>query len=247
MLIVANWKAYISSSEKAKRLFALAKRLGTSRKVKIAVAVPAPYLGLFATGNKSGVALAAQDISETMGTTETGEVSASLLADLGVMYVLVGHSERRARGETNELIAHKVKRALAYGITPILCIGERARDEGAHYLAGVRAQITSAFSGLAPKERLAVVIAYEPIWAIGKTSENAIQPSDLNEMVLYIRKVLGELMPGKGASQVKIIYGGSAEPENVRVLARIGGVDGFLPGHASVDHAMFSKLVKALA
>lgn len=247
MLIVANWKAYVASKEKAKKLFALAKKLSASRKVKLALAVPAPYIGLFAKGNTSGVALAAQDVSDVMDATETGETIAPLLRDLGVKYVLVGHSERRARGETDAVIAQKVKRALVNGITPILCVGERERDEGARYLALIRAQIESAFTGLSPKERLAVIIAYEPIWAIGKTSDDAIQPTDLQEMILYIRKVLGELMPGRAASQVKIIYGGSAEPENVKVLARASGVAGFLPGHASVDPAMFAKLVKALS
>lgn len=245
MLVVANWKAYVRTREKAKKLFSSAKRLATGRKVTIVVAPPAPYLGLFA-GNKAGVTLAAQDLSDTLDATETGEVTAPLLKELGVKYVIIGHSERRARGESEATIAEKVKRALVHGITPILCVGERERDPEAKYLSFIRAQIASALKDVPPKDLLDVVIAYEPIWAIGKTDEDAIHPADLTEMVLYIRKVLGDFIPGKGAGRVRVLYGGSAEPDNARALAGGGGIDGFLVGHASVDATMFAGIVKAL-
>ena len=245
MLIVGNWKTYVRSREKAKKLYAAAKRLAVGRKIQIVIAPPAPYLGLFA-GNKGGVALASQDISDTIESTETGEIAAPLLKEMGVKYAIIGHSERRARGESDALIAEKVKRALANGITPILCVGERERDQDARYLSLIRSQITSAFKGVPPKDMLDVVIAYEPVWAIGKSDEDAIQSHDLNEMVLYIRKVLGDFVPGKGASRIKVLYGGSAEPNNARALAGGGGVDGFLVGHASVDATMFGGIVKAL-
>jgi len=245
MLIVGNWKTYVRTREKAKKLLAVAKRLAVGRKISIVIAPPAPYLGLLA-GSRGNVALASQDISDTLDTIETGEITAPLLKELGVKYAIIGHSERRARGESDERINQKLKRALVHGITPILCVGERERDAEAHYLSFVRGQLTSAFKGLSAKESLEVVVAYEPVWAIGKTDQDAIQSHDLNEMVLYIRKILGDFIPGKGASKVKIIYGGSVEPENARALAGGGGVDGFLPGHASVDPAMFAGIVKAL-
>ncbi len=244
MLIVANWKAYVDTAEKAKKLFTSAKRL--TQHADIALAMPHPYIGMCA-GAKSAVMLAAQDVSASTGGADTGEVTASTLASLGVSYVIVGHSERRAKGEDDALILEKVQRALAHNLTPILCIGEQERDPDAKYLNHVRAQLAAVFSKLSQKERLAMVVAYEPIWAIGKTAAESIQPVDLEEMVLYIRKVLGDYLPGKSAQKVRILYGGSTEPTNARALAGGSGVDGFLVGHASVDVPTFSALVKAIS
>jgi triosephosphate isomerase len=246
MLIVANWKAYVVSEEKAKKLFALAKRLAKQARIKIVLAPSSPYLGLFASTKKSKVELCAQDVSEVTGGAQTGEVPAQLLAGMGVGYVLVGHSERRARGETLEIVAEKLQRATAQGLTPILCIGEKERDSEAAYLPLLRQQIASALEPLSQKERMSVIIAYEPIWAIGKSSAEAITPPDLEEMVLYIRKVLGSLVPGRANARIPVLYGGSAEAADVRLLASGTGIDGFLVGHASADPVMFTELIKAL-
>lgn len=247
MLIVANWKAYVESRAKAKGLFQAAKRLSSKlpRSIsQVVIAPPAPYLGLLAAGNKSKVKFAAQDLSNTTGGAHTGEVTAAALRELGVSYVLVGHSERRAAGETDVTVASKAAHALAHGITPILCIGEAARDPDATYLKGLRAQIDAVYATLTPAERTQVVIAYEPLWAIGKSAADAITPSDLAEMVLYLRKLLSAYVP---AGKSKILYGGSVEPGNIRALAGGSGVDGFLIGHASADAASFTALVRAVS
>lgn len=241
MLIVANWKTYVDSAEKAKKLHLAARRL--TDKANIVLAMPYPYLGMF---GKSKVSLASQDISETTKV-DTGEVTGSMLASVNASHVIVGHSERRARGESDTLILEKVRRALAHKLTPILCIGESERDMDAKYLSAVRAQLHSVFHPLSQKERLSIVVAYEPVWAIGKTASESIHSTDLAEMVLYIRKVLGEYLPGKSAAKVKILYGGSAEATNARDLAGGSGIDGFLVGHASVDAASFAALVKAVS
>lgn len=243
MLIVANWKAYVESKQKAKALFASAKRLSGTKGMEIVLAPAAPYLGLLAPANRSKVAFAAQDISDTTGGAATGEVTAAACADIGVKYVIVGHSERRARGENDALIAHKAQHALAHGLTPILCVGERARDADAQYLSFIRSQITSVFSILTAQERLQMVVAYEPIWAIGHSAAEAITPSDLTEMILYIRKVLAEQVAGN----IRVLYGGSVEPGNARDLAGGSGIDGFLVGHASTDPKEFTALVKAVS
>ncbi len=245
MIVAANWKAYVDSPEKAKKLYAAAKRLAD--KATIVLCMPTPYLGLFAGGPKSRVLLGAEDVSVVTGGAETGEVTASMLQSLGVSHVIVGHSERRARGESDAVVLEKVQRVLAHKMTPIVCVGERERDPDATYLAGVRAQLAAVFAPLSQKDRLNVVVAYEPIWAIGKTAAESIQPHDLAEMVLYIRKVLGDYLPGKSAQKISILYGGSAEPGNARDLARGSGVDGFLVGHASVDPSTFTALVKAIS
>ncbi|MCR4333420.1 MAG: triose-phosphate isomerase [Patescibacteria group bacterium] len=247
MLIVANWKAYIEDLAKAKKLFALGKRLSSAAGISIVLAPPAPFLGILAAKNKSAVTFAAQDVSRTTGGANTGEVPAQAYAAVGATYAIVGHSERRATGDTDAIVAEKLAHALVNGLTPILCVGERERDGEGRYLAVIREELTVAIESLTPKERAKVIIAYEPLWAIGKTADAAIEPDDLGEMVLYIRKVLAELLPGKSSRGALVLYGGSAEPDNIRALAASTSVDGFLIGHASVDPHSFSLLVKNLS
>lgn len=247
MLIVANWKAYVVEPVKAAGLVSLSKRLMASRKVRIVLAPPAPLFGKLSIGNTSGVAFAAQDVSRTTGGAETGESTAQTYAAAGATYAIVGHSERRAQGDTNEIVVEKLSHALAQELTPILCIGERERDEEGRYLSFVREELSSALSPLLPKERAKIIVAYEPIWAIGKTAADAISSNELAEMVLYIRKVLSELLPGKNASKAIVLYGGSVEPENARDLVAASGVTGVLVGHASVDPKTFAALVRELS
>ncbi len=247
MLIVANWKSYVETREEAKKLFALAKRLLSSvRRVKIVLAPSFAHLGLLAPGNRSRVMFASQDISDTTVSAATGEVSGATLRNIGAEFAIVGHSERRAKGDTDAVVLEKARRALVHGLVPILCVGERERDADARYLTLLKTQIASVFSVLSPKERLAIVVAYEPVWAIGKHASEAPSPQDIAEMVLYIRKVLAEYLPGKNAKSAKVLYGGAVEPGNVRAIAGGSGVDGFLVGHASADPVQFSALVKSL-
>lgn len=246
MLIVSNWKAYVESKEKAKALYLAAQKLAKGSTHDLVLTVPAPYIGMLSS-DKSLVALGAQDVSDTLGGATTGEITAGVIADLGATYVLIGHSERRAMGETDELLLEKTRHALAHGLTPILCVGERERDEDARYLKVIRAEIADIFGALTQKERMEIVIAYEPIWAIGKTAAEAITKDDLREMIAYIRKVLGDYLPGKAGSRIKILYGGSAEAANAQNLADDTGIDGFLVGHASADVANYTALIKALS
>ncbi|MEK7080018.1 MAG: triose-phosphate isomerase [Patescibacteria group bacterium] len=246
MLIVGNWKAYVETLTKAKAIMATAKRLAGKGSHEIVVAPPAPFLGVVMSG-KSKVGFAAQDLSLTTGGAETGEVTAAALSGAGVTYAIIGHSERRAKGETDAMISEKVRHALAHKITPILCIGELTRDPDARYLKRIREEISTVFAPLSARERLSLVIAYEPIWAIGKSAADAITPMDLHEMVLYIRKVLGDFIPGKGPTKVRVLYGGSVEPGNARLLASGSDIDGFLVGRASTDPTTFAALVKAVS
>ncbi len=246
MLIVANWKAYVESVSKAKALVVSAKKLGIKKGVEIIIAPPAPYLGLLVQ-KRSTIAFASQDISDSTGGASTGEITAALLHDLGVSYTIIGHSERRAMGEQDARISSKVQRALAQGLIPIVCIGEHERDSEATYLQFLRAQVSSIFSPLELQERRRVILAYEPLWAIGKSAAESITPHDLHEMVLYIRKVVSDFLPGAAADKIPVLYGGSVEPANIRLLASGSQVDGFLVGHASVEVATFSALVKAIS
>ena len=246
MLIVANWKAYVEEGTKATKLFSESKKLARRIDGKIVLAPPAPLLGALAFRNKSAVAFAAQDVSVTTGGAETGEITAPAFVAAGATYAIIGHSERRMAGDTDAIISEKLAHALAHGLTPILCVGEKERDGEGRYLSFVRQEITSAIESLSPKERADVIVAYEPLWAIGKTAASAIAPNDLAEMVLYIRKVLAEFLPGKSSLRSLVLYGGSVEQGNIRDIAADSGVDGFLIGHASVNPQTFVSMVKQL-
>jgi len=246
MLIVANWKAYVEEFAKAKNLFATSKRIARATGATIVLAPPSPLLGTLAMRNKSKVAFAAQDVSATTGGALTGEATAQAYAAAGASYAIIGHSERRAAGDTYAVVAVKLSHAIAHGLTPILCVGEHERDGEGRYLAFVREELTAAIEPLTPKDRAKIIVAYEPLWAIGKSAEHAIGPNDLCEMVLYIRKVIAELLPGKSSRRSIVLYGGSVEPSNVRDLAASSEVDGFLIGHDSVDPRAFAEIVKQL-
>src|SRR3989344_3096138 len=246
MLIVANWKASVEDLARARKLVAVSKRLLRTTESTLVLAPPAPLLGALAARKKSALAFAAQDISSSTGGAIPGGATAAAYAAAGATYAILGHSERRARGDTDALIAEQLVRALAQGLTPLLCAGEAECDGEGRYLALVREELAAALPPLSPKERTQVIISYEPLWAIGKTADAAIGADDLAEMVLYIRKVLAELLPGKSASRACVLYGGSVEPDNIRALAANSSVDGFLIGHASVDPHLFSLVIKQL-
>ncbi len=243
MLLVSNWKAYVEKKETAEALFQAAKKL--SARHELVLAVPAPFIGLLAA-SRANVALAAQDVSVTLGGATTGEVTAGAVKAAGASYVIVGHSERRAMGESDEVVLEKVRHILAQGLTPILCIGEQERDVDAQYLKVVRQELASVFGVLSPKECKQMIVAYEPIWAIGKSAAEAITNEDLREMIFYIRKVISDYLPGKGAEDVRILYGGSIEAANISALSKDTAIDGFLIGHASADVESYTALVKAL-
>ncbi len=245
MLVIANWKAYVEDVARAKELLARAKRLA-KRGVTIVLAPPAPLFGLVKAARPGSISLCAQDISATTGGAHTGEATAQAYAAAGATYAIIGHSERRAAGDTDGVVAEKIAHAIAHRLTPVLCVGERERDEDGRYLSFVRDQLTSALAVLLPKERSQIVVAYEPVWAIGKSAADAMHPGELGEMALYIRKILAELLPGKSSERIRVLYGGSVEPENVCDLTAASGIDGILVGHASVDGATFSALVKSL-
>ncbi len=244
MLIVSNWKAYVSDTKEAKRLFEVAKKKG-GKNIQIVLAPPAPFLGMLAQGNRSKISFAGQAVSPHAHGAHTGEVSAETLYACGARYVIVGHSERRKEGETNQDILTQMKNARIAGLTPILCVGETERDEEGVYLSFIRAQIQETIGALSPKERIPVIVAYEPVWAIGKSAKDAIGVEDLTQMILYIRKILSEYLPRKTADTISILYGGSVEAENISTLSL--RVDGFLVGRASAEVSSFTKLLNALS
>jgi triosephosphate isomerase len=242
-LIIANWKAYLKTAEVLELLESL---MGDHSKIlqsktygntNFIIAPSTLYLALIKT-NFPDLTLAAQDVSDITGKygAYTGETPAIMLGDMGIKYVIIGHSERRANGlDDADTIAAKVYHAVASGITPIICVGEtkeeRARGE---YLDVVAAQIR----GMNLATDASIIIAYEPTWSVG----TGVVPSlnEISEMMNLIRSTL------RIAGKPKLVYGGSVSAENVKNIVNIPGVDGVLIGKASTDAAKFKEIIRQL-
>ncbi|XKT75256.1 MAG: triose-phosphate isomerase [Patescibacteria group bacterium UBA2103] len=240
MIIVGNFKSYLSSKDDMLSVVRAADKIETKHSIILAPSFV--HLGMVAD-KKHKVSFAAQDISIFETGAHTGEVSAYVVANAGASHVILGHSERRAGGETDSIVATKVQHALAARLKVVLCVGEEERDMHANYLSFITEQIVSALKGVKDADFKNIVIAYEPIWAIGKDA--AITPDHLEEMVLFIKKVLMEHVGEKALKAIKILYGGSVNPENVSSLM-VPGVDGFLPGRASTNKDSLTALIKAI-
>jgi len=246
-LIIANWKMNPENVVKAKELFLGIKETArTLSHVQTVIAPPFVYLReLSALYSGHRIAFAGQDVFWEKKGSFTGEISSAMLKDVGVSFVIIGHSERRALGESDEAVHKKIHATLKASFTAVLCIGEKERDhQNGNHLSFLSAQLESALKGI-PKSKLSnIVIAYEPIWAIGKTEEEAMQPEELHETVLFIRKIVAQLFGKQSAFKMQILYGGSAGRGNTKALLTEGMVDGLLVGHASLKIGEFSDMLR---
>ena len=242
-LIAGNWKMNGSLADNEALVRALVAGLATAGGCDAAVAVPAPYLAqVQALVQGSALALAAQDVSQHAAGAYTGEVSAAMLREFGVRYVLVGHSERRQfHGETDADVAVKAQRALASGITPIVCVGETlAEREAGQTEAVVKRQLAAVIhlNGHCISE---VVVAYEPVWAIG-TGKTA-SPEQAQQVHAVLRAQLAAA--SDKAPQIRLLYGGSMNAANAAQLLGQPDIDGGLVGGASLKAADFQAILAA--
>jgi triosephosphate isomerase len=249
--IIGNWKENPSTIKDALALVSSITKKYKARE-GLTVAVAPPFVYLTEAAKKIGpkkinqtIFLAAQNLStEPMGAF-TGEVSAMQLRSIGTEFVIIGHSERRAMGETDEMILKKVQQALKSKLTPVVCIGEKERDTQGSFFTFVEKQVKAIASVITAADIKKIVIAYEPIWAIG-TGKTAT-PADVKEMQLFLFTILTKLYDKPTAAKVKIIYGGSVKPDNAKALHAEGGMDGFLVGGASLKADDFIKIINANA
>lgn len=244
-LVIGNWKLNPQTLDEAIALAgAIAKKRKKTGSTTVAVAPSFVYMTEVKKKlGKSPLFLAAQDIAtEPMGAF-TGEVSGMQLRNLGTEYVIIGHSERRAMGETDEMVQKKIAMALKNKLTPVVCIGERERDAQATFFSFVEAQLRSLAKGLDAATIKKVVIAYEPIWAIG--TGNTATAADVKEMQLFLLTVLTKLYDRTVAGKVTILYGGSVKAENAHELHTEGGMNGFLVGGASLKADDFLTIINA--
>jgi triosephosphate isomerase (TIM) len=244
-LVAGNWKMYKTRAQAEEYIQALLPLLSALSGVDVAICAPFTALdAMVDSARGSRVEVYAQNMHQEPEGAFTGEVSAPMLGELDVQGVVLGHSERREHfGETDRALAMKVPAALAAGLSPILCVGEteseRDNDETDRKL---RQQIREDLAGV-PGDRLAeVVIAYEPIWAIG--TGRVASAEQAQEAIAFIRALVGDRDP-QAAEAVRILYGGSVKPENAAELLGLKDVDGALVGGASLQADSFAKIVTA--
>src|SRR3989338_1548116 len=248
-LIVANWKMNPSTKKEAKKLFdSVRKSTKGIKNIEVVICPPFVYLSLF-----SGLKLGAQNVFYLSADRQvkksgafTGEVSPLMLKDLGVEYVIIGHSEsRKYLNETDEVINKKIKESLLIGLKPILCVGETDEEKNSgKKLEVLGVEITQDLKGVMKSEDKNIVIAYEPVWAIG--TGNNCSVDETMSSILLIRKIISKLYNREIADTTKIIYGGSVDSKNTNSYITQTGVNGLLVGGASLNAEEFIEIIKSL-
>ena len=245
-IVVANWKMNPASFKEAKKLFEATKKAAEkSPNVSLIVAPPAIFLRELAGGYRGKkLSFVVQNAHAEAKGAFTGEISIAQAHDAGASYVLVGHSERRAAGETNDDTRKKTSAAISARMTPILCIGEEKRAALGEHFSFVRDQLRAGFADVPPARVSRVIVAYEPVWAIG--SETTMKPRDMHEMAIFIRKTIID-MYGEVGHAVRILYGAAVTDENAPAMMREGDVRGLLVGHVSTNAERFAALINSIS
>ena len=244
-LIAGNWKMNKTVEEALDLIRQLKTSLSNIEGVEVAVAPP--FTALYAVSQElkgSSIHLAAQNLFYEEKGAFTGEVSPLMLKEIGCQYVIIGHSERRQFfGETDETVNRRIKAALGQDLKPIFCIGEtlKEREEGKAFSV-IERQVEGGLKGIGEEGVKSIVIAYEPVWAIG-TGKTAT-PQQAEEVHRFIRERLERLYSREIAERIRIQYGGSVTPENIKVLMSQENIDGALVGGASLKSETFSKIVR---
>lgn len=246
--LIGNWKMAPEKNSQVSDLVKKTNDIAKQYKKELVTIVcpPAVFLSTAMKMTKIPLQLGAQGVAGSEAVAQTGCVSALMLKENGAQYAIVGHSEMRARGDSNADVKNQVSRLMEKKLTPILCIGEKNRDAQGWYLSEVKEQLESIFIDLAPLQAKKMIIAYEPVWAIGAKAERAATPLECREMVIFIRKFLSDHYGEKIAKAIPIIYGGSADEVNARSFIDEGGAQGFLVGRVSLDAKRLAALAKSI-
>lgn len=244
-VIAGNWKMYKLLGEAVETALALKSLVSNANHCEIVIAPVFTALKTVCDRLEgSNIKVAAQNCSfETKHSAQTGEISADMIKDVGASHVIVGHSERRQfYGETDETVNRKTKAALSAGLTAIVCVGEMlAEREAGNTEQVVKTQILSGTDGLTVSDMERIIIAYEPVWAIG-TGQTAT-PEQAQEMHGFIRRIVAEKHSKETAERMRILYGGSVKPENIKDLMTEADIDGALVGGASLEAESFARIV----
>lgn len=229
--VVGNWKMTFPTLADAKNQASRVKKVISKLRHTTVVLAPS-FVHIAPLVSKTGRLLfSAQNAYIKNEGSATGEVSVKTLKDLGVEFVIVGHSERRAMGETNEIVAKKVATVLAEGLKPILCVGEKERDLDGNYLHELQEQVLASIAEVKRGDMLDLVIAYEPVFAVGGSA--ALDVHEIHTSILFIRKILAEQFSKDLAHSAVVLYGGTVNLDNAAEIMRDGAVDGLLIGRDS--------------
>jgi triosephosphate isomerase len=246
-ILAANWKMNLTPVEAESYVETFLNEVGEVNDVEIVI-IPSftsiPTLAQ-ASGNAPFIRLGAQNLHWERSGAFTGEISATMLRALFVKYVIIGHSERRALfGETDAMVQRKVHTALEAGLRPIMCVGESLAERESDSVQKVlRRQVEEGLKGVSSDHSSEIVLAYEPVWAIG-TGRTAT-PAQAEEVHAFLRSLLAELFDKTAADRIRIQYGGSVKPENTEDLMRQPNIDGALVGGASLDAHSFARIIRA--
>lgn len=244
--MAGNWKMYKTMTETRAFFSAFAPLVAKAKDCEIVIAPPFTAIPAAVEAAKgTAIGISGQDVFWEKEGAFTGEVSAGMLVDAGCRYVIIGHSERRQYfGETDEGVAKKTKAALAAGLTPIVCVGETLpHREAGHTEQVCKTQFTGGLGALTPEEFSRILIAYEPVWAIG-TGKTAT-PEIAAAVHRFLRQCAAEKFSFERASAMRILYGGSVKPDNIQGLMAQEELDGVLVGGASLDAKSFASIVNA--
>ncbi len=243
-IIAGNWKMNPVTLKDVRATFAGIKRSASKvRGVSVLICPPFIYLPeLKKMSVASKVEIGAQDVSAKDMGAETGSVSAYMVRDLGIRTTIVGHSERRTLGDTDEIVNQKVLNSLTAGLKVILCIGEKVR--GDDYLSVLQGQLEKNLANFPSKLADRLIIAYEPVWAIGKNAVGVETPEGFLHNKIFIRKVLASIVGRKKALAIPVLYGGSANSQNAGDFLGAGQADGLLVGRDSLNPKNFAEIIK---
>jgi triosephosphate isomerase len=245
-LIVGNWKMHLNVHQSSLLLHRLNERITVHRNIEVVLAPSMLVLQpLSREIDRRKFKLCAQDAFYKDEGPYTGEVSFAMLGDL-VDYCIVGHSARRIYfGETLQVVRDKVQAAVRNGITPIICVGETKEERRAGETRQVlHDQVSTALANLTSREIENVVIAYEPVWAISTFDGEKAKPDDIKKAIAYVRFQIAELYGKKVSEDMRVLYGGSVDDHDVRGYLEVEGVDGVLPGAASLNYQQFASIVE---
>ncbi len=246
-IIAANWKMFKTRDEALQFIFNVSDRVPSHDRIDNVICAPAYVLRCLVKRQGNDIKIGAQNMHFEENGAFTGEISASMLTSIGVSYVIIGHSERRAMfNETDETVNKKLKSAFKHNLVPILCVGESLEDrESGNTFKVINEQLEKAFDGISLDDVASVVIAYEPIWAIGTGRTATAEIAE--ETCAFIRKRFGELYDEFTANTIRIQYGGSVKPGNIKDFVAQPNIDGALIGGASLDAEDFLKMAVIVA
>ena len=245
-LVVGNWKMNPSTQDEAKKIARMSRRTASQLTRTDVVACP-PFVFVSACLSKKKpdpLGVGVQTVSFHEAGAHTGEVSAAMLKDLGVEYVIIGHSEERAAGDTDEMVSKRINAALSVGLKVIVCVGETVRDEAGAYMEILKNQIKNSFADVPKNQVKNITIAYEPVWAIG--AKEAMVPQQVYETSLFVKKSFADIFGHDPAMKVRVLYGGAVNFRNAADIISIGKVDGLLVGRESVNVTGFPDLLRAV-